>query len=241
MNRYISAASAIAAVASVGGCATQPVAVPIAAASPPPVVRPALLPPGGAAANLVIPARRVDGSYPTPNEGLSRAGQIWHLRVALNVAALGCPGAASPLLVSSYNQMIRKRGALLATTERALIAEYPGSDGGRAAYDGAMTRLYNYFAQPPAQAGFCAAAAQIAREIDLVPGEILADYAAGAVARLDAPFTDFYRAYDAYLVARDAAAAGPDGAARAAIGAAAPASAGKPVRITVNPVIFKQP
>lgn len=233
----IKAAALIGFAALLAGCATRP--QPVAVLAPAPVYAPAILPPGGASANLAIPVRRPDGSYPTPNQGLSAAANIWHLRVALNVAALGCRGAAEPLLVSTYNQWIRSRSTTLAAAERALIGEYAGATGDRAAYDGAMTRLYNYFAQPPAQPAFCAAAARVSREIAAVRPEALADYAAGAVPLLDAPFTDFYRAYDAYRVARDNPQLAANAQARSAIAISATTPAGKPPRLSVDPAVFK--
>ena len=47
-------------------------------------------PPAGAPATLVLPARLGDGSYATPNRALSPVAAVWHLRAALNVAALAC-------------------------------------------------------------------------------------------------------------------------------------------------------
>ncbi len=223
------------------GCATrQPPAVATVAS---PVYAPGLTAPGGAAANLSIPLRRVDGSYPTPNESLSAAASIWHLRAALNVAALGCRGPFEQVLVSGYNQWIRSRAASLAAAERTLIAEYRGGGaaGEREAYDGAMTKLYNYFAQPPAHAGFCAAAAQVVSGIANVPASGLADFAARSVPLLDAPFVDFYRAYDVYREARDHPVTVPYARAGQSIAVMAATPTGKAPRIGIDPTVFKVP
>ena len=47
-------------------------------------------PPSGASPNLHLPPRGSDGEFETPNRHLTSAEAIWHLRAALNVAALQC-------------------------------------------------------------------------------------------------------------------------------------------------------
>jgi hypothetical protein len=64
-----------------------------------------------------------------------------------------------------------------------------------------MTRVYNFFAQPTAQSGFCSAAREVLARVETVTPDQFADFAAEALPRLEAPFTDFYRQYDAYRVA----------------------------------------
>ena len=130
---------------------------PVAAA---PAPRP--MPPGGASATFVTPALLADGSYDTPNRALTPAATAWHLRAALNVAALRCNDEA---LVANYNALVRAHGAALARAHDAAMQEA----GSQAAFDCAMTRLYNYFALPPVQASFCAAAATIADEAARTP------------------------------------------------------------------------
>ena len=240
-NRGVAVFVIATAAATLSGCATRQPPRPVAQApSAPPM---AVLPPAGAAANLVIPTRRADGSYPTPNQQLSAAAAVWHLRVALNVAALSCRGTSESLLVSGYNQLIRLRSATLATAERTLIAEYRG-DGpvsDRSAYDAAMTRLYNYFAQPPVQASFCAAAAPLVAEATVVPAAAFDAFAVRAIGQLDQPFIDFYRAYDAYRDARFAQRTAAYPGRGAVIAIAAPASAGRVPRLGVDPAVFRIP
>ena len=228
--------------AMLAGCATRPPPKPVALAETP-VAALAVQPPAGASANLTIPVRRADGSYPTPNQGLSPAAAVWHLRVALNVAALGCRGQSEALIVSGYNQLLRVRRTTLATAERTLIAEHRGqaADADRSAYDSAMTRLYNYFAQPPAQAGFCAAAAPVIAEATIVPAATFGDFAVRAVAQLDQPFVDFYRAYDAYRTARAAPPAMPYARTNAAIAVVATTPTGRQPRLPIDPAVFKAP
>ncbi|RYE01625.1 MAG: hypothetical protein EOP61_10715 [Sphingomonadales bacterium] len=179
-------------VLSAAGCSRgTPVAgVVTPAAAPPPIARPMPVPPASAAANLVLPARLADGSYATPNRNLSEAATIWHVRSALNVAVLACP--QSPALAATYNQLLRIHREPLKRAHASLAAE-KGAD-----LDVAMTRIYNYFSQPPAQRDFCQTATGLLAEAVAVPPAAFAAFARDALPRLDAPFVAFYRAYDAY-------------------------------------------
>ncbi|MBX3594968.1 hypothetical protein [Sphingomonas sp.] len=186
----------LAALALLSACAATPrVATAPAPATPPVPMRagpPA--PPDGAAPNLSIPARLADGGYATPNRDLSPAGAVWHLRAAFNVAALNCP---DPMLAQAYNRLLTAHRETLATAHRRLAAEYGGADR----FDPAMTRLYNYFAQPPAAAGFCAVAAPLLREAASLPAGQFAAFAPTAIAAIDRPFTAFYARYDDWRIA----------------------------------------
>lgn len=201
-NRF-GLACALAAATALAGCAAKPEAVAIAVPDfVPPAPAPMPLPPQGATPGMMIPAALADGSYPTPNRGLSAAGTVWHLRAALNVAALGCSGGAQNAMIAQYNALLTSEKAPLAAAQKALIAEFRagGAADGAAAYDAAMTTLYNFFAQPPAKAGFCAAAADVLSRSATVTPATMNAFAATALPQLDAPFTAFYRAYDGYRV-----------------------------------------
>ncbi|MEI9927704.1 MAG: hypothetical protein WDN44_08350 [Sphingomonas sp.] len=167
------------------------------------VLVPPPLPPIGSAPNQNIPERDSLGRYATPNLGLSRDEVVWHLRAALNVAALACRDAEEERTITAYNRMIAEDAAPLAAADAAVKADYRARYGVDWAdrHDHDMTKLYNFFAQPPAQGGFCAAAQGVLAEIDRVPPAELADFAAEALPRLEAPFTDFYRDYDRYRLA----------------------------------------
>lgn len=183
----------LAVLAALAGCAGQKQAMaPAPSPVPAPPVRVAApVPPDGAAAGLTIPARLADGSYASPNRSLSAAGAVWHLRAAFNVAALSCPDTS---LAPAYNRLLAAHRQALAAAHRALTAEH----GGMASFDPAMTRLYNYFAQPPVLARFCAAAAPLLREAAVLPAGSLEDFAGGALASIDRPFGEFYARYDRY-------------------------------------------
>jgi hypothetical protein len=243
IDRKTLAGMAIGALA-LGGCATR---APELASSPPPVVvtplAPMPQPPVGTRDGMAVPARLADGSYATPNHGLSGNAAIWHLRVALNVAALGCRGAEGTAITSGYNAMLSRAKAELAVAGTAAIK----AEGGQAGYDETMTRLYNYFAQPGAQAAFCTAAATVTTDLATAPA--LGSAAAPALAALDQPFVDLYRSYDAYrtqLAAWQAdrlqrASQPLDMRPRTALAPSAPAVIGATPHLTVDPTIFRQP
>jgi len=234
------------ALAMLGGCAGRQFQIAAAPSPAPTPLAPMPQPPVGAFAGMSIPARLADGSYPTPNRNLGAAATVWHVRVALNVAALGCSGPEGQAITAGYNAMLTHDTAELARANAATIA----AEGGQAAYDEAMTRLYNYFAQPGAKAAFCAAAAVVAN--DLAEVGSLGAAAGPALAALDRPFGDFYRAYDSYRVALadwqtdrlDRAMRPLDERPRVVLAASAPAAVGpEPAapRLSVDPSIFETP
>ncbi len=188
MNR---SAAFLLALVLLSGCAGKPVAVALAPATAPAATPAVVAMPAGARAGMAIPALMADGRYATPNRDLSPAATLWHLRAALNVAALACRGAQQAPIVAGYNAMLARDRAPLAAAEQRYAAEYraTGAVDWRDRYDDALTRLYNFFAQSEARDGFCAAAATI------VADSATADPAA-RLAALERPFTDFYRAYD---------------------------------------------
>ena len=177
------------------GCAAKPKEVAVAPPAPLPMPLPPPVPPDGAAAGLSIPQRLPDGRFATPNTALSPQASVWHLRAALNVAVLGCadPDGA---LAAAYNRMLATQRTALSAAHRALAVEH----GTTASFDAAMTRLYNYFAQPPAAAPFCEAARPLLSEAAALPAGAITAFAASALPTLDQPFIDFYARYDRYRI-----------------------------------------
>ena len=159
--------------------------------------------PLGASPTQPIPARDADGRYLTPNVGLSREATVWHVRAALNVAALGCRDEAELETIAQYNKLLATQRRPLAAAAAAVKAQYRARYGAgwSGVHDREMTRLYNYFAQPPAQKAFCQVARDVLREAQTITPARLSQFAAAALPRLEAPFTDFYGRYDAYRLA----------------------------------------
>ncbi|WP_052742450.1 hypothetical protein [Sphingomonas sp. Ag1] len=175
MLRVAQAIVAVAAITAMAACAFRPrevaVAVPQQAPAPVPV-------------------------YATPpitpiNRGLSPAATVWHMRVALNVAALACRGGQEAAIVQRYNRMLATHKATLASAAIALEGQYRASGGDwQDRYDDAMTRLYNFFSQAQVRDAFCnAAAATLTESERLMPDELQA-FAGAVLPRLDAPFAE---------------------------------------------------
>ncbi|WP_277970069.1 hypothetical protein [Sphingomonas echinoides] len=176
----------------------------IVTALPPPPVPAPLQPtmPAGAYVGMRTPPRMSDGRYLTPNRNLSADGTVWHLRAALNVAALACRGADEDRIVASYNALLTRQKALLQTAQARLSAEYKAQGGAwQDRYDDQMTRLYNFFSQSQVREPFCrAAAATLADSATSTPATF-PSFASDRLPVLEKPFTDFFAAYDAWRAA----------------------------------------
>lgn len=160
-------------------------------------------PPAVVAASFATPARDAAGRYLTPNRDLTADEAVWHLRVALNVAALGCRDRDEAATVAAYNGLLASARDQLAGAQTAVAAVYRVRYGAaaQARNDDAMTRLYNFFAQPTGHDAFCAAAKSVLAEAATVEPGALASFAAAALPRLEAPFTAFFAAWDSYRAA----------------------------------------
>src|SRR3546814_6999564 len=95
--------------ASVAACAPKPPPPP---PPPPPepvviIVPPRPIPPNQAAATQILPMRGLDGHFATLNSHVSGDRAFWQLKIALNVAAIGCRGVEKPTLVAAYNNIIK--------------------------------------------------------------------------------------------------------------------------------------
>jgi hypothetical protein len=233
--------------ALLAGCAIKPKMVAVV---PPPVPQtptPApLAMPKGAYVGMQIPALMSDGRYVTPNRNLSADGAVWHLRAALNVAALACRGPDETAIIAGYNALIARQKTTLSTAQARLTAEYRAAGGDwQDRYDDQMTRLYNFFSQSQARDAFCNAAAATLADSATVTAADLPAFATGRLAVLEKPFTDFYAAYDAWRAQRAAetrmALAPVAPAPRVLAVQAVPAAAPPPrPRLTLDPSVFAE-
>jgi len=145
---------------------------PVEPAPPPPVVEPTPAPTPAAPPPETI------------NSHLGEQEALWHVRAALNVAALSCGRtAAGATLTPDYNRLLLQRKTVLAAAYRDEQQRFDAAPGG---LDHHMTLLYNYFAKPGTQANFCPMAAAVATEMTALPADALAAAAAPALARLEA-------------------------------------------------------
>lgn len=207
MHKVAKGLSIVYLTAVVAACAPAPAPIPAPAPAPRPVVvapppPPAMpLPPGGAAVTMRIPAIGTDGVRITPNRSLTREENIWHLRSALNVAALNCQGPVWGEIAQNYNRYLQVHKSRLAQTNRTVDSEYvkkfPGQNALRIR-DTRMTDLYNYFALPPVRAEFCDKSLLKSREIVAIPTTALPEYSFGALNDVDAVFINFFNAFEQY-------------------------------------------
>jgi len=111
-----------------------------------------------------------------------RAGLVWNMRAALNVAALQCDFAPMLLTVDNYNAMLRDHSAELKASLEAINGYFVRTSktkaAGQAAFDRFGTRTYSAFATVAAQYGFCQTASKIGREVIFTPRGQLGDAAA---------------------------------------------------------------
>jgi hypothetical protein len=164
------------ALAMLGACSRHRVAV-----VPPPVVR--------TVAVAEPPAPPPPPRHSPINSNLSTAATVWHLRAALNVAALACRGTNESQIIAGYNALLKSQKDGFATAQTSLQAEFKTGGGDwQDRFDDSMTRLYNFFSQAQARDAFCAAAAGVLAEgANLQPAQ-LTTFAAERLPLLDAPF-----------------------------------------------------
>jgi len=167
---------------------------------PPPVVETVMpTPPNGAAADMDLPDKDAQGKFITPNRGMAGQQALWHVRMALNVAALGCRGANDTAV--QYNRMLHVHKATLTAANNAVDGQYEARWGRDwlLMREKTNTVVYNFFALPPAQTAFCQKAMATVTIINGLTPEALLAYAPKALEELEQPFQDFWEAYADYL------------------------------------------
>ena len=196
--RRLIIASVFGLAAGLAGCA-QPTPPPRVVATLPPRAPPPPVMPVGGYPELDTASQRADGSYVTPNFEMTDAAAVWHLRGALNVAALACDQAGGGV-VDIYNAWLRSHREGLDTYVKRYLHEWEETGWGdwRDAYENNQTRLYNFYSQSSIRVAFCAAARTEIVTVGTVADADLPGYARGALARLDKPFIDFFTGVDAW-------------------------------------------
>lgn len=185
--------------------ACQPAPPQIVAPLPAPAVQPqytprAPTPPFGASTMTVVPNIRADGSRQTINRDLGPLETLWHVRAALNVAALSCTGPLYERLVGDYNAFIRNNSASLRNANNAIVRKFRREVGSgyKSAHDRHQTQMYNYWSFSPLRRPFCDRAVQVSQRAIVTKSADLNSFAAEALSELEAPFTAFYLAYEEY-------------------------------------------
>lgn len=190
---------AAAAVSVLAACQTAP--APVVA----PVAQPQYTPrapttPFGASANTIVPPLRADGLRQTINRDLGPLETLWHVRAALNVAALSCTGPQYARLVDDYNAFIGNNKKYLLNANNAIISKFRREQGGgyKQAHDRHQTSLYNFWSFSPLRRPFCDQAVQVSQRAIVTKADGMKDFGASALAELEKPFNDFYLAYEEY-------------------------------------------
>lgn len=200
VRRYYGRLSLVS-LAVVAACSTPPPPPPPA---PPPPVVPTIMPtpPMGAVEDMMIPEVDDSGKYLTPNRGVTSNTALWHVRMALNVAALGCHDSGD-LARSQYNRLLHVHGPILAEANAAVDRNYKyafgSSSNGLSQRERLNTVVYNFFSLPPVTKSFCPVAIEVGAKMLAMPSSQLLAYAPEALTALEKPFQDFYAAYADYL------------------------------------------
>ena len=139
-----------------------------------------------------------------------RAGLIWTLRAALNVAALQCQFEPTLLTVPNYNAMIKDHKDEIQkafdTVGKYHARIQKSAAAGQAAFDQSNTKIYSAFATVAAQFNFCQTANSIGREAIFTPRGHLGDLAEERMRELRNSLTPYGEQRFAHYVGRDVVA-----------------------------------
>lgn len=196
--------------AAVAACAPKPPPPSPPPPPPPPVevvpFRPT--PPMGAAYVMDVPQLGPDGRRITVLSNPSADERVWYFRSAWNVAALNCVGPTYQPILDGYGAFIKTHARPLKQVNDRINAtyrkDYSVARDAIKAREKTMTTVYNYFALPPARAAFCQSALAVANQALATPKYDPAAFAAVNFKSLEAPFDQFFAAYEQYQ--RDSAA-----------------------------------
>lgn len=190
------------AIAALSGCAPKPAPPP--PPPPPPiaiVIPPKPIPPMGAPVDMTIPPVDASGNRQTVNSGISSSQAVWNLRSAYNVAALNCVEPEYAPILAGYKRFLKVYAKQLATANKDVGASFSTQHSGRAAIvarESYQTQVYNFFALPPVDSGFCGAAMDLTTALEAVTPDQFNAYAFIGLAKMEAPFKSFFDQYDAY-------------------------------------------
>ena len=201
VSRRLSGRISLVSLAVLAACSTPPPPPP---PTPPPVVVPTIrpVPPENAAAGMSIPTKDEDGKYLTANRGVTSNTALWHVRMALNVAALNCLDPQYQPILDAYSSYIKDYARPLKQVNDRIDAEYRKEYGARRtaiqARESQMTMVYNYFALPPARADFCRTALGVSQQYLASQQVDPLAFALANFSALEGPFERFFVAYEQY-------------------------------------------
>jgi hypothetical protein len=186
--------------AALAGCAKPPPPPP---PPPPPVVviPPMPSPPMGAPAQMTIPPVAADGSRHTVNYGISTSQAVWNFRSGYNVAALNCIEPEYAPILEGYKRFLVTYDKSLDAASKEIDRSFQSQHSGRAAIvarETYQTQVYNFFSLPPVDAGFCRAALEVSADLLTVEPSQFEAWSYQGLAKLEAPFKEFFTAYEQY-------------------------------------------
>ncbi|MFY9351513.1 hypothetical protein [Sphingobium sp.] len=200
LSRRILGRLSLVSLAVLAACSTPPPPPPPPTPPPPvvPTVRP--VPPDNAAEGMSIPGKDETGKFLTANRGVTSNTALWHVRMALNVAALNCDKYGSTAR-NQYNQILTVHKDMLGDANSAVDRNYKAAYGNAAlqSRERLNTIVYNFFALPPVIKNFCPVAVTVGAKVLAIPSTQLLVEAPALLAELEKPFQDFYAAYEDYL------------------------------------------
>ena len=183
---------------------TPPVPIPSKPAAPENVDIPPPRPraPGAAAPTFQPPQQLADGTRLTLNYGLSPEQNVWHLRSAWNVAALNCLQVSYSGMAEEYGNFLNAHEADLRSINTGLDRTFRAEHGSGYARirDTYMTRVYNYFALPPAKRYFCDAMQGVAQRHAAANPADLRAWSTTELANVEAAFDAFYDDFEQWRV-----------------------------------------
>lgn len=126
-----------------------------------------------------LSAPPITGAEPTSGINLPgatpaelQAGLVWHLRAALNVAALQCDFEPTLLTTSNYNAALAHHRAEFASSFKTLGDYFKRINGpvqGQKQFDQYGTRTYSSYSAVQSQLNFCQVAGKVGREAIFAP------------------------------------------------------------------------
>ena len=189
---------------AMAGCtvAPPPVLQTTQLAAPPLVSVPPLrpTPPFSASLYTEIPQRDALGNRQTINTGITSTETLWNLRSAWNVAALNCLSGRYQAIGEGYRLLLENHESALSAANTELDAQFRRDFGGnfKRTRDSHSTRVYNYFALPPARTYFCEALLDTANRYQAAPPEDISSFAAAELAQIERAFDRFYGEFEQY-------------------------------------------
>lgn len=174
--------------ASIPALATALLLAGCGAQTPPPKVENIVVPlPANVEAEPPPPPAPPPEPVPPELVNASKGEDLWHLRSALNVAALICDNKVYTSLIPNYNRLLKVHKALLTAAVQSELDQFKIADKKKwqALYDTHMTKLYNQYSLTQRREKFCDKASDVAGRAGDMTAEALSMEATAMIFRLN--------------------------------------------------------